>query len=897
MSNRKIRDISIKNLIFIVFLLLTLSTDGLVGYVVFSRWLSSADSTSTRLAADLNADIYQKIDSFMEVPLLINEANQQLIKSNVVDLNNEAERDKFFAGVLKSQGNDIYSFSLGTENGQYYGARRNQNNIIELMKNDAATGGQSLYYSVNDDMTRGQLSVNAGKFDPRTRDWYKAAKAAGKPVFSPVYKHFVMNDLTISAAFPIYDQTGNLKGVLGTHLILSDINKFLKDVVSNNNGYAVIFEKNTGALISNSFGMDNFTSKNGTLQRYTLKDSGNQALRTGYEQYISNNQSSFKYSDTGNGLYFNFKEYSKNGLTWVVMTAVPEELLMSDILKNMLVTMVLLIMFIAISITIYLMLTKKLFKPVDSLIDATEKLSMGDLSQRAPIIREDEVGRLSRSFNSMAETMYNLVHNLELTVQSRTVELKTANTALEESKDQLRLILDSTAEAIYGMDKDGNCTFCNASCVQMLGYKSQEELIGKNMHMQIHHSYSDGTPMPVNECKIYSAFLNNKGTHGEDEVFWRADGSPIEVEYYSYPQYKNGEVIGAVVTFMDNSERKRNSDKIKYLSSHDALTGLYNRRSFEEALSEMNDKPESLPLSVIFGDVNGLKMINDIFGHASGDALIKNTADVLKRFCRNDDIVSRVGGDEFIILMPNTTLSDAEKIADRVKTELSRQKVYSIKSSLSMGCDTKTAADQDMERIIQNAENKMYKEKTLNRSAANKEMLDALMAVLHEKAPREKLNSVMVSDLCIKLGQILGLPETTLKKCKDAGYLYNIGKAVLSEKILSSTEPYTEEEQKELEQYPVTGYRILSLFHETLNIAGGVYSHKENWDGTGYPRGLRGEEIPGIGRIIAVADAYNNFKTMFNEDIALAKTKELVGTRLDPLIVEALEKLVQDKVG
>lgn len=122
---------------------------------------------------------------------------------------------------------------------------------------------------------------------------------------------------------------------------------------------------------------------------------------------------------------------------------------------------------------------------------------------------------------------------------------------------ELRLLLDSTGEAIYGIDMLGNCTFCNAACLRLLGYKDPVELIGKNMHNIVHHTRPDGTPYPVDECGIDLAFRRGEGSHVDDEVVWRADGTSFPVEYWSYPMRENNLLIGAVVTFVDITERKR----------------------------------------------------------------------------------------------------------------------------------------------------------------------------------------------------------------------------------------------------------------------------------------------------------------------------------------------------
>jgi len=128
--------------------------------------------------------------------------------------------------------------------------------------------------------------------------------------------------------------------------------------------------------------------------------------------------------------------------------------------------------------------------------------------------------------------------------------------ALREGEDKLRLLLDSTAEAIYGIDLEHRCTFCNPACLRTLGYEHVDEVLGKNIHNLIHHTRADGTLFPVEECRVHRVTQNGEGFHAEDEVFWRANGTSFPVEYWSYPQRKGNEVVGTVVAFIDITQRK-----------------------------------------------------------------------------------------------------------------------------------------------------------------------------------------------------------------------------------------------------------------------------------------------------------------------------------------------------
>jgi two-component system sensor histidine kinase/response regulator len=197
--------------------------------------------------------------------------------------------------------------------------------------------------------------------------------------------------------------------------------------------------------------------------------------------------------------------------------------------------------------------------------------SSRDYAIRAGKHSDDEVGVLIDGFNEMLGQIQNrdaelrqAREDLERRVNERTIELEQevadrqrAQEALRESEGRIRLLLDSTAEAIFGIDREGRCSFCNPATLRLLRYETGDTLLGRDAHVAMHHSYADGTPYPIEDCPIVDSRLKGVGVHSDEEVFWRADGTCFPVEYWAYPVRKEGEVVGAVITFLDITARKR----------------------------------------------------------------------------------------------------------------------------------------------------------------------------------------------------------------------------------------------------------------------------------------------------------------------------------------------------
>ena len=444
---------SLRLIIIALFSLLIIATFTITGYFVFFTWKSSAENMVSEIQDNTNTMIFNQIELFITTPLNMNQGNRSLIEKEIVNLSHKTEREVYFISVIKSSDDEVYSFTYGTEQGDYYGARRNLKNQLEIIENNALTQHKSRYFSATSEFTAGALVQETGVFDPRTRDWYKIAKETGGPAFSPIYKHFVVDDLALSASLPIYDQKGFLKGVLGTHITLSKVNHFLEEAVKGKHVTAYIIEKQSGHLVANSTGQPNFTKqKDGSIQRVAVSDVNHPAIADTYQQFKATGKTAFRTRAANDDLHIKVIELHKEGLDWLIITLVPQSPFIAGITESIHFSILVSILAICLAIASYVKGTEIILKPVYHLIKTTEQFSKGDFSQRAQVFRKDEIGKLAVAFNEMADQLAALINTLEERIQDRTKKLEGTVVELKESRERYEALLNQSSEAVVVVD-------------------------------------------------------------------------------------------------------------------------------------------------------------------------------------------------------------------------------------------------------------------------------------------------------------------------------------------------------------------------------------------------------------------------------------------------------------
>lgn len=533
------------------------------------------------------------------------------------------------------------------------------------------------------------------------------------------------------------------------------------------------------------------------------------------------------------------------------------------------------------SLIIFLLVGKYLSKPFDNLIRNVRSIDIThDKFIPLPEKGNDEFTFLSKSINALMN------------------RIKSSQNELVKNKEELHTTLVSIGEGIITVDIMYRIQFVNPVAEKLTGCTLEET---KNKHLNtIFNIVNEDTRKPIKN-PVEEVFETEEKVELDNHMLLiSSNGKEIPAEITAAP-IKDIElkVTGCVLVVRDITEKKNKQKHIEYLSYRDYLTGLYNRRFYEEKLIEY-ELTEDFPISLIVIDVNGLKLTNDAFGHEAGDRLLIKVSDCIKKSCIKENIMARIGGDEFVILMSNASPDDAAHTISLIETEVAKENIDNVPISISSGWASVQRKGESMESLFKHAEDMMYRNKSAERNSLRHQSIQIIRQTLFEKSPREELHSKRVSEFCMLIGAKMQMNASQIKNLQIAGLLHDIGKIGISNDILDKKGPLNEEEWKEIKKHPEISYNILSAVNDYGPLAEIILSHHERWDGAGYPNGLRGAEIPLKSRIIALADAYDAmisdrpYRKGMQEEEALEIIASEAGKQFDPGIVNIfLEKVIK----
>lgn len=395
----------------------------------------------------------------------------------------------------------------------------------------------------------------------------------------------------------------------------------------------------------------------------------------------------------------------------------------------------------------------------------------------------------------------------------------------------------------------------------------------------------------------------------EEFIAWLRTADSNEKGYVRETRHrmKNGEVVDVEIRTTlirlqskqfyfsivhDITDRKNAEEKIRYNSFHDSVTGLYNRTYFEDRISRLA-AGMAASVGLIICDLDGLKLINDTFGHVFGDKMLTSVAELLRNCSRGRQTIARIGGDEFAVIIENTSAELLEEACDCIRDEVGKYNEVNKLVLMSLSIGSAITGDKiRVSDLFKEADNAMYREKLHRRQSNRNAIVQTVKSLLAARDFITEGHVDRMQDLACSLGKLAGLPENRLADLRLFAQFHDIGKVGISDKILFKKGKLSPDEVAEMRTHAEIGHRIALSSADTAPIAEWILKHHEWWNGQGYPLGLAGEEIPLECRILAIIDAYDAmtndrpYRKAVPHEQAIAELKRCAGFQFDPVLVE-----------
>ena len=531
---------------------------------------------------------------------------------------------------------------------------------------------------------------------------------------------------------------------------------------------------------------------------------------------------------------------------------------------------------ILISINANKYLLKRLYK-LDSFMNTVAVTKDTALSLELP--GRDEFYKLADSINKMLK------------------ELDFAYKEKKEKDNRFRLLMEATNDGYLDFFVKTREVYISPEWKSLVGYTEEDgPKLYNDFISKIHPECIQGLRLKFNEVirgeAEYFAVEYRVFSKSGDILWVQQRGKIAEKD-------ENGKPTRVISTLANITDRKKYEEEILFLSYSDKLTGL-NNRAFMEKQFEYLDRDKKSHYFIAMGDLNGLKVANDTIGHKEGDRLLCAVSNIIKSLCEADDIVSRWGGDEFIILINNKNRGYAAALINKIRKEVGQLSEFHHPISIALGYAEKGEDGLDSEFIMSLAEKRMYRNKLMENKSSRNATISSLLRTLHEKNSETEEHTMRIKNLSLRLGKRLELSQDKLDEIELLSLLHDIGKIGISEQILQKPSKLTAEEWEIMKSHTEIGFRIAKSTPELSHIAYKILSHHERYDGMGYPNGLKGEEIPLLSRIINVIDSFDvmTHKRIYKDEMSIAYAVEELrscpGSQFDPYIVDEFIKLLEE---
>jgi len=748
----------------------------------------------------------------------------------------------------------------------------------------------SLYLVTSDNkMIHANNFVPPPGLDFRLRPWYVQAVQAGKLIMTEVFLNSTGDDYIVSMAVPVYGARGELLGVVSGDISLATIISFVEQ--SKVTPQSHLFLSAGSDLVAYTQPSDYFSPE--------------EALGV-YEWLVAafpdlNREPSLTRL-RGYGGYF--ARWPVPGTSWVFSAFVPGADLAVDTSMLRKVIYGLLASLLAMAALFVYMQQRYVVRPIVQLAEGISRIDV----ENAPAFR------LSASDNHATAQVVSILNDLlgrvdsylhhkrasELGQRELNASLETAmqrakehHAEISRQQEYWRALFANSQDAIVLLDEQHNILEVNDAFRTLFGYLPAE-VRGRNLEVLV-------ASHKLEEANALTWRMTQGLTCGVESTRLHKDGHEIEVEIKGVPVLVDNHILGGYAIYSDIAVRKAQERKIARMSYFDQLTNVHNRAYFDHAFAELSTNGP-WPFSLIMGDTNGLKVVNDAFGHALGDEILRRTAQVLADVARPQDIVARLGGDEFALLLPGVGEEEVMAICARIRERCQESSDNTIQLSLALGASTADKR-QRKELLFTAAEERMYHHKLLEGKSIRNSLIASLRQALQEKTHETTEHCLRMTELSLRLAAELKLSPAMRDDIEVFAAIHDIGKIAIPEQVLDKGGPLTAEEWRIMQKHSEIGFRIVSTSPELSHIAECILHHHERWDGTGYPQGLRGEDICLRARVVAVVDAYDAmtsdrpYRRALESEVALREIENGRAKQFDPRIVDAFLAMMKSPPG